>query len=413
MKAPAFAGLRGYVRASLRGGQIETFINATALEQIRIWDVRRLRDGRAECYLTASDYLRLRPLLKKTGCRIHVEQRFGLPFSIVRIRRRKFFAMGGILFLLGLYMLSSLVWSIEVTGNIRISTEEVLKQARQQGIYPFQWTFRLRDPDAVSKAMNMQLKGVSWIGIERNGTRIRIHVVESTLPENKGLVNPRHLVAKTDGIITHIITERGRPAVRQHSRVKKGDILISGQIGTEELPSTVAAKGEVRGLVWHEYDVAAPLVTKRKVYTGEQKELRYVTAGDRRLQIAGYGGIPFDSYETIVVAKRLQWRQWVLPFGWQTEVLKEAHIISEERSEQEAAAAGLQEARADVLAKNGPDARIHEEKILHQKADNGKVVMKVLFEVEQSIAEELTIVPQAQPDPGAQDEEAAPPQARG
>lgn len=413
MKAPSCARLRGYVRASLHGDNIEAFINAAALQQIRIWDIRRLPDDRAECYLLLSGYFRLRPLLKKTGCRIHVEQRSGFPFFIVRIRRRKFFVVGGILFLLGLYMLSSLVWSIEVTGNVRTATEEVLKQARQQGIYPFQWTFRLRDPDVVSKAMNTQIKGVSWIGIERNGTRIRIHVVESTLPENRELVNPRHLVAKTDGMITHIIAERGRPAVRQHSRVKKGDILISGQIGTEELPSTVAAKGEVRALVWHEYDVAVPLVTKRKVYTGKQKELRYVTAGDRRLQIAGYGGIPFDSYETIVKVKRLQWRHWVLPFGSQTEVLKEAHIISEERSEQEASAAGLQEARSDVLAKNGLDARIHEEKILHQKADNGKVVMKVLFEVEQSIAEELPIVPQAQPDPGGQDEKAAPPQARG
>ncbi|MNR50329.1 putative stage IV sporulation protein YqfD [compost metagenome] len=53
---------------------------------------------------------------------------------------------------------------------------------------------------------------------------------------------------------------------------------------------------------------------------------------------------------------------------------------------------GLERAKLDILAKNGADAQIVQQKILHEKTDNGKVYMKVLFEVEQNIAEELPIV---------------------
>lgn len=49
-------------------------------------------------------------------------------------------------------------------------------------------------------------------------------------------------------------------------------------------------------------------------------------------------------------------------------------------------------AQRDLLAKYGTDTVILEQKILHEKSDNGKVYMKVLFEVEQNIAEELPIV---------------------
>ena len=51
---------------------------------------------------------------------------------------------------------------------------------------------------------------------------------------------------------------------------------------------------------------------------------------------------------------------------------------------EEAKAEGLQQARADLIAKVGPRAD-HRGKHLREKTDNGKVYMKVFFEVDQSI----------------------------
>ncbi|MCY7486983.1 sporulation protein YqfD [Paenibacillus alvei] len=394
MKAPVLAHARGYVRVRIRGGSAESFINSAVSSQIQVWDVQRTSFHDFQCYVLVSDYFKLKPILKQTGCRVHVEQRMGLPFTMRRVLRRKFFLIGFAFFMLGLYMLSSLVWSIEVKGNVRIPTEQVLAAAKEQGIYPFQWTFRLRDPDVIAKAMHTKLKEASWIGVNWEGTRVAIQVIEATKPDALKLVNPRHIVASADAVVTDIIAENGRAVVARNARVKKGDVLISGAIGNETEPKDVVAKGEVRGLVWHQYEISSPLVMRHKVYTGEEKERKYIVTGSRRLMIAGFGDIPYAHYELLQEDNTLRWRQLSLPIGWMIEKIKEVQFASEERTAEQASEAGLKQARADVLGKNGPNARIHSEKILHQKTDNGKVVMKVLFEVEQSIAEELPLVRQ-------------------
>lgn len=81
--------------------------------------------------------------------------------------------------------------------------------------------------------------------------------------KEKELVNPRHLVSNSDAVVTHIYAEKGMPQVRKNDRVKKGQVLISGlQAG-----QSVVSKGEVKGVVWHEYNIEVPLVHKQKVYT--------------------------------------------------------------------------------------------------------------------------------------------------
>ncbi|MNC59055.1 putative stage IV sporulation protein YqfD [compost metagenome] len=81
-----------------------------------------------------------------------------------------------------------------------------------------------------------------------------------------------------------------------------------------------------------------------------------------------------------------------LPIGWMSEKVLETTEIELKLSVDEATKSGLERAKRDIIAKNGVTSVILEQKILHEKKDNGKVYMKVLFEVEQNIAEELPIV---------------------
>lgn len=394
MKAPTLAYARGYVKVNIRGESMESFINSAVSNQVNIWDVQRNTWQSLQCNILLPDYFKLRPLLKKTDCRIHVEQRIGWPFMMKRVFQRKFFLSGFIFFVLGLYMLSSIVWSIEVKGNVRVPTEQIIAVAKEEGVYLFQWKFRLRDPNQIAKAIHKRFKELSWIGVNWEGTKVSIQVIEATKPEVRKLLNPRHLVAKADAVITNIIVEKGRALAKRNERVKRGDVLISGKIGTGEEPTYVAARGEVKGLVWHIYNISSPLVIRQKVYTGQKIERKYIVIGKRRLRVTGFKDMPYKNYEQAQEKSIVQWGGVISPISWVTEKIKEVQFILEERSVERAAGEGLKQARADVLARNGSDARVHMEKILHQKMDNGKVVMKVLFEVEQPIAEELLLVRQ-------------------
>jgi similar to stage IV sporulation protein len=396
MRSQLLTYFRGSVRLSVRGERPDELLNRCTAANILVWDVRRLGE-RMEMSLHLGDFFRLRPLLKETGCRAHVTAREGLPFALQRVERRKFFAAGLVLFVAGLYVLSSVVWSVQVTGNERIPTEEVLSAAKKHGIRALQWKFRLREPVDLARHIQNELPDAAWIGVEIRGTQVRIEVVEAARPNPRPLMNPRHLVAAHDAVITRIHAERGRPMVRVHQAVRKGQILISGLIGSEDPQgnrAAVVAEGTVRGLVMYEYHLEMPLVLQRKVYTGESYKRGYAVIGNRGIQVTGYGKPEYAQQEILAERTGIAWRGYKLPFGWLTETVMETRTAEERLTVEDARNIAVQQAAADLIAKVGADAGIVTQKILHEAVDNGKVYIKALFEVEQSIVAERAIIPE-------------------
>jgi similar to stage IV sporulation protein len=136
-----------------------------------------------------------------------------------------------------------------------------------------------------------------------------------------------------------------------------------------------------------------PLVLKQKVYTGESKKRSYLVLGSRGIQVSGYGKPAYEQSEVQSDRKVLQWRKFTLPIGWLKETVMESRIEETVLDSEEAVKIALEQARSEVISAGGKDAKLRGEKILlHEKSDNGKVYMKVLFEVEQNIAVELPIV---------------------
>lgn len=393
MKGTWVAMMRGYVWVKLIGGEAERFLNAATMDKITLWNISYTSDGKLSFGVSIPDFFRLRPLLRANGSRTRILSRHGLPFKLERLSRRKTFAGGMLFFVAALFVLSTLVWSVKIEGDSSIPEEKILQAARSEGIYPYQWSFRLQDAASLSQRLAIQMPEAAWIGVDKQGTTITITVIDSTKPDKKGLESPRDLVAKTDAVITRIVAENGRPKVERNDRVKKGDVLISGLLGDgAENTKQVVSKGKVMGLVWYEYQIASPLTTKSKAFTGVSNNRSYLIIGNRALQISGYQGEAFKSSQTRSTIQKVQlWRRY-LPFGMMKEQELEVLEVESKRTPELAKEAGLKQAREELLAKNGRDAVIRAEKILHEHTENGKVLLTVLFEVEQSIEVERPIL---------------------
>lgn len=385
--------VRGHVRVQIRGRQTEKLLNRAATGRLSVWDVRRTGSELMELNLPVNHYFRLRPFLKETGCRVHVVARFGLPFVLDKLEKRKFFAVGFCLFLLLFLMFSSLVWQVKIEGNERITDEAIMKAARQSGVFPLQWKFRLGSNDRIARSMLQKLPDASWVGVDVRGTHVTIKVVEAKEAEKRPLMNPRHLVASTDAVITQIFTERGRPMVRKNMRVRKGDVLISGILGDEENSQVVVAEGTVRGLVWREFDIAVPLVQKYRTFTGEAKKKKYIVAGSRGLLVWGFGKAPYAKSETESRSHMLKLGRFQLPIGWMEDRVMEVKFEQRPLSEEEAKRLGIERAIAEISTQSGGKATVVAQNILHEKKEFGKVYMKVLFEVDEIISKEQAIIP--------------------
>lgn len=384
--------VRGYVKIQVKGERIEAFINELALQQMNIWNIRWLEEHRVELYIIIGDFFRLRSVLKQTGCRIRVIERHGFPFFLKKLEQRKLFIAGFAAFMIGLFILSSLIWSVDVEGNESLSERAILQEANKLGIAPYQWKFKLGDTEVLARELTKRLSGVAWVGVEIKGTRIHIEVVEAQLPEEKPLQNPRHLVSTSDAVISAITAEKGRAVVKINERVKRGDVLISGILGEGETQHIVVADGFVKGIVWHEYRIGIPLTGSHKVMTGESKTKRHLIIGNRALQLTGYGRLSFEQYETQQERSELRWNKKSLPFGWLVEHLREVREEPYKINKNEAVTLGLQLAEDELKSRLGNEVVIHEQKVLHESVESGKVYMKVLFVVEQNIVQERPII---------------------
>jgi similar to stage IV sporulation protein len=393
MKGTWVAMLRGYVWVKLIGGEPEKFLNAATNEKIALWNLSFTKEGRLTFGVSIPDFFRLRPLLRNNGSRTRIISRHGLPFRMALLSRRKAFAGGMLAFVAALFVLSTLVWSVKIEGGSSIPEEKILQVARAEGIYTYQWSFRLQDAASLSQRLALHLPEAAWIGVDKQGTAITITVIDSTKPDQKPLESPRHLIAKTDAVITRVVAENGRPKVERNDRVRKGDVLISGILGDGGAHSKlVVSKGKVMGLVWHEFRIASPLKTKAKSFTGVSQDRKYLIIGNRALQISGYREQAYESSQTRTTLHRAQIWKRLLPFGTMTEHEQEVVEVEQKLSPAQAKEAGLAQARAELLAKCGKDAIIRAENILHEHTDNGKVLLTVLFEVEQSIEIERPIL---------------------
>lgn len=71
--------IKGYVQIRVIGYSAERFLNACSHRGIYIWGLRP-SNGAYEMYMSVDGFRRLKPIIKKTGTRVVIVRRFGLPF---------------------------------------------------------------------------------------------------------------------------------------------------------------------------------------------------------------------------------------------------------------------------------------------------------------------------------------------
>ena len=135
-------------------------------------------------------------------------------------------------------------------GTTQVPDEEVIRLAREAGVYPGQWQFRLEDNDTIQRKLMLELSDASWVGVRIQGTRAIITVVEKRKvddrerEENSG--GPYDLVASRSATIADLSgVQSGRVLVEYNQAVKKGQRLVSGIYGNDEsrVPNDCRSEG--------------------------------------------------------------------------------------------------------------------------------------------------------------------------
>lgn len=280
---------KGYVTIQLKGKKLERLINRMMNKRFSAWDIRTKGEGMAELSITIQDFFHLRPLLKQTGCKAKVIHRRGFPFWVKRTKRRSGVLIGLFSFCLILYMLSTMIWFVDIEGVSTPEYEEAIREELAElGVAPGKFKFQVPEYNKIQRKIMQVMPNTTWVGFTFDGTIARVEVVEKTLPNVQDSSSPKHIIAKKKAVIYDIFVEKGKPMVKPNQFVQPGDLLISGNLGTEEEPLNVSAKGKVLGEVWYEGSFQVPLIQKQEVLTGDHSKKYYIQLGDMALHLWGF-----------------------------------------------------------------------------------------------------------------------------
>lgn len=381
----------GYVNIEVEGYFIERFINICNSKKIFLWNMKRKHSTIIRVNIGIRDFKRIKEVAKKTKCRVKIQKKRGIPFILHKYKKRKIFAIFFILLIIAVIALSNFIWNIEVTGNNKISTEEIIKDLADDNFKVGTSKTNLNTKNIIDK-IRLKRSDLAWMGIEIKGTNAVVKIVEADLKPN--IIKEEeycNIVATNDAMIVKINAQNGTAVVKEGDIVTKGTVLIQGWLeGQFTGIRYVHANGEVQAKVWYSQKVSVPLKQSKKIKTGKEENKYSVKINNFEINLPK--GVPkFQNYDTIETSKKLKlFSDFYLPIEINQKIYQEYEEQEVTYSIDEAKELGI--TQADENLKEQIEGKQVTNKKINTEQTGANIEVEVIYEVLESIGTKEKIV---------------------
>lgn len=236
---------RGYIKFTVTDGFAENFFCECKKRDVSLFDVSAA-DGGISAVIKKESLSAMSDCAKKAGMEVHIDKRAGVPYVFFRYRFRIGIPAGFLLGLVIFLFLSSVVWSIEITGNEAVSEYEIMDVLDKQNVKVGCFTENV-DCKAIELELQEQIDKLLVVTVNIFGSKIFIDVTERiTAPDITDENQYTNLVAAKDGEIVRFDVLAGDGVLRVGLPVVKGDLLVSG---VEELKDNTVRYVHAKALV--------------------------------------------------------------------------------------------------------------------------------------------------------------------
>ncbi|MCM1135658.1 MAG: sporulation protein YqfD [Clostridium sp.] len=330
--------IKGYLAIKVFGFSPERFMNLCSYHDIFLWDVENHGDYYA-MKISLKGFYKLRGITRKTGTRVVITKRYGLPFLSTRIWKRRIFMFGLLGSLFFWVWMSRFIWAVEIEGNYYVTTDVFRDFLAESGVEVGMKKERVQIEE-LEKAIRTQFDIVTWTSAQIEGTKLLIRVKENDVVIDAGedgepqeAEEGLDLVAPKEGEIVSIVTRSGIPKVTAGASVAAGDVLVEGGVPILNEDGTVKRYDYCRAdadiMLRCIYNMKEEIGEKheQKYYTGNEKKYPFLMLGTKKIRLPGAGG-----YETSdVIEEKTQLRifkNYYLPVYVGKDVVRE-YVVEE------------------------------------------------------------------------------------
>ncbi len=387
--------IKGYVTIKVWGYSVERLLNLCGNHDILVWGIKDHGDYHT-MNISVRGFFALKPLLKKTGTRAAVLQRYGLPFFVSKMCRRKIFVIGLVACMAFWILTSGYIWNIKIEGNFALTEDVLLDYLESQGVHTAMKKSNLKIED-LERALREDYDLITWTSVQLNGTTLLVHIKENEMPEYDQTGQSQtgegmDLVASRSGTVSYIITRSGVPQVALGDTVEKGDILVSGAVPVYNEDTTVRkyqfVKSDADIILRYGEDICVEknIAYEEKRYTGEQEDIWVLGAGDKEWSLR-FRKIPYAAYDSSEEKKQVQLLDHLyLPFSYGQKTVREYEIIEQKHTEEEMKTLMQEEWDKIISTLEEKGVQIAEKNVTIKKNDT-KWVLTAHMQLEESAVE--------------------------
>ena len=280
--------------------------------------------------------------------------------------------------------LSNIIFQIDIKTEDKEIKELISKELNSRGISLYKFVKRYEDKENIKKEiLNNNKDKLEWIEITREGSKYIVEVEKRIINKENTDTTPRNIVALKNAIILSIEARNGSIVKKLNDYVKKGDVIVSGEIThKDEVVDLVRADAVIYGETWYNVHVSYPIAYQEKKYTGNTKTRLGLTLFTKKYNLFDKTPYKNEEIKETNIFKH-QFLPLKLSFEKVYEVIDEDNIYTVDEACEEA----VKLARSKILAKLPKDSKILSQKKLKIIVNNSTIDVDVFFKVYENITD--------------------------
>lgn len=376
--------MKNIIILNIKGKNVYNFIQKLHKNNIDLLKILYNNSKDITIHINYSDYGNVMKL--KSIYEINIVNEIGLIKTKKIIKRSSIFLIMILIGLGFLIFLSNIIFKVEIVHNEAKIRELIKNELKNYGIAEKKLIKNFNEIEEIKKSIQNKYKDlIEWIEIERIGTKYIVRLQLRKIVPKEDIVSNRHIVSKKDAIVKQINAIEGEIVTSINSYVKKGSILISGDIKLyEDVKKIVSAKGSVYGEVWYQVNSEYPFIYYEKQETNKKKKNYLFNFFNKKYSLLNnYSNSTFKNIKTI--------QNLFLPISFSIVEEREVNIIEEVNTIDEAKDKAILKAKEKIEEQLNNNEYIINYKLLSTNIKESKIECVIFFTVYEDITDYVEI----------------------